>query len=131
MAPNSHKRRDLIQNLIITLLAVTAMLLFTQTQFFSLGSNVIGSYFHVLSGANTSSNSADRQVVGLTAPVRVAVTGDYGRYANIQLTTADEDFLPLGNLLGEALGSAHTYEPCGEAEFLQAAQNVAVASSTS
>ena len=57
----------------------------------------------------------------LAAPVRVAVTGSYGRYGSAAMTTGDREFAdPLGRCLAEALGSARDYAECTEAEFLAA-----------
>ncbi len=110
------KYRNLIQNLTITLLSVSAVALFTQTQLYSLD----------LTGTGEQAAGAASQVIsnapaGLTAPVRIAVTGDYGRYGSVALTTADDRFAdPLGRRLLEALGSARDYAACAKEDFLRA-----------
>lgn len=108
--------RDMGQNLLIVLLSISAVVLFTQTQLYSLGLHDRAA----LSG--TAQPVADAaQAAVLTAPVRVAVTGTYGRYGNVTLTTGAEDFTdPLGRRLAEALGSAGDYLPCGREAFLEA-----------
>lgn len=113
---NQQKWRDLVQNIIIVLLSVSAVVLFAQTQLYSLG-------LHESAAAlgGTAQPTAAEAPQSLTAPVRVAVTGTYGRYGNIALTTGDESFAdPLGRCLSEALGSAREYLPCGEQAFLDA-----------
>lgn len=115
MDDQRRNRRNLVQNILITLLTVTAAALFTQTQLYSLGLD---------RGASTFSGAAQPaavQAAELTAPVRVAVTGSYGRYGSAALTTGSEAFADaLGRRLAEALGSARDYLPCTEGEFLAA-----------
>lgn len=111
----SRNRRNLIQNILITLLALSAAALFTQTQLYSL---------ELAADADAGSAAPSVSAAGaaeLTAPVRVAVTGDYGRYGSAALTTGDESFTdPLGRRLLEALGSARDYTACTEEDFLRA-----------
>ena len=93
------RRRDFIQNITITLLALSALFLFSRTQFFQLGSAAGSSYWQRLT-TSASSDSADVDLSdSLSAPVRTAVTGEYGRYGSVSLTTADEDFIPIKTLL--------------------------------
>lgn len=111
-----RSRRDLIQNIVITLLFLSAAALFTQTQLYSLD---LGESAVLPGGGQTV--AAPAQTAALTAPVRVAVTGTYGRFCSVTLTTGMEEFAdPLGRRLAEALGSARSYAPCTEAEFLDA-----------
>ena len=69
------KHIGILQNLLITLLTVSAVLLFAQTQWYNL--DLAGTYLDTLSG----STGADtvQESFSLSAPVRVAVTGTYGR----------------------------------------------------
>lgn len=120
MKEHIHRQRDFLQNITIALLSVTAVLLFTQTQVHNL--NADSSYLFLLSGADTAT-SADTAVQSngsLSAPVRVAVTGPYGRYGSVALTTSDETFEPLRTLLEQALGSAQAYTPVDTQAFLGA-----------
>ena len=127
MEEKRRKRRDFIQNVSIALLSVTAVLLFAQTQLYLLGTHAGSSYLGLLSG---SSSQTDTVIPGqqstLTAPVRIAVTGTYGRYGNVALTTADDAFRPLAGLLREVLGSARTPKVCAEGEFLDALSGASV-----
>lgn len=109
MNQNQHPRRDFLQNITITLLTVSAVLLFAQTQLYNLGAGT--DYF----GRFASSISTDAPTsvqIPLSAPVRIAVTGPYGRFGNTTLSTNQSEFEPLGTLLNEVLGSAKVFEPC-------------------
>lgn len=114
-----HKRRDFFQNIAIVLLTLSAVALFTQTQLYNLRDGN-GRYLEDLLSSSKSilpGGSATPELRGFSAPVRVAVTGTYGRYGNISLTTADEAFSPLRTLLGEVLGSARAFVSCSESTF--------------
>lgn len=113
MREQRRDRRNLVQNLLITLLALSAAVLFTQTQLYNL--NLTTS--EAPSGpAQSAAPAAD-----LAAPVRTAVTGDYGRCGGLTCTTGDPVFAdPLGRRLLEALGSARDYAPCSRGDFLRA-----------
>lgn len=113
MEEQRRNRRNLVQNLLITLLSLSAAVLFTQTQLYNLD----------LATGEAAAGPAQSAApaAGLTAPVRAAVTGDYGRHGGVALTTGDPDFTdPLGRRLLEALGSARDYSPCTPADFLRA-----------
>ena len=56
----------------------------------------------------------------LSAPVRAAVTGEYGRYGSISLTTDSESFTPIKTLLREVLGSARSRTDSSAAAFRSA-----------
>ena len=117
-----RKRRDLIQNIAIVVLSLSAVLLFAQSQIHNLISDQ-GMLTEHLSGTAPADSSA--QQVPLTAPVRVAVTGVYDRYG-AYLTTDAEDFSDLGLLLKESLGSAGTLTPCRAEDFLSALSGTSV-----
>ena len=125
MEDSRRQRRDFLQNVIIVLLALSAVALFAQTQLYNLGAT---RYISQLTGADTAGETASAaQSTDLVAPVRVAVTGTYGRCGKVTLTTADEEFTSsLGRLLGDALGSAKSYTACSEQEFQQALNNSSV-----
>lgn len=114
MEEQRRNRRNLIQNILITLLALLAAALFTQTQLYNLD---------LTTGAAPAAGPAQSAgpAAELSAPVRTAVTGDYGRCGGMALTTGDAGFAdPLGRRLLEALGSARDYVPCTGADFLRA-----------
>lgn len=116
MEEQRRNRRNFIQNIIITLLSLSAVALFTQTQLYSLDLAAGYEQAESVPGQAVSAAAAD-----LTAPVRVAVTGDFGRYGSTALTTADDAFTdPLGRRLLEALGSARDYTACAASDFLRA-----------
>ena len=123
MNDKRRQRRDFLQNLAITVLAVSAVLLFAQTQLYSLGSET--SLRRFLSGsAQANSSAVSRQDLSMTAPVRVAVSGPYGRYGSITATTGEDEL--LRDLLREVLGSTGTFTLCGQEEFLQSLQGTSV-----
>ncbi len=98
--------RDFIQNITITLLLLSALFLFSRTQFFQLGAAAGSGTWQRLT-APAGDQTADAPASDtLSAPVRAAVTGEYGRYGSVSLTTDSEDFTPVKTLLREVLGSA-------------------------
>lgn len=114
------RKRDLIQNITITLLAVSALFLFSKTQLFQLGVGAAGGYWQRLSVSNGGTAADTALSDSLSAPVRVAVTGAYGRYGSVSMTTADEDFIPVGTLLREVLGSAREQTDSSQSAFQNA-----------
>ena len=120
MSERTRKRRDFIQNITIALLCVSAVLLFAQTQIYSLG--VSGGLLSFLSENElpTSSANTGQSAASLTAPVRVAAASNFGRYGSVTLTTDDDSFEPLRGLLEQALSSAQDYTASSESLFFQA-----------
>lgn len=113
MREQRQDRRNLVQNLLITLLALSAAVLFTQTQLYNLNLTT--------SEAPSGPAQSAAPAAELAAPVRTAVTGDYGRCGGLTCTTGDPVFAdPLGRRLLEALGSARDYAPCSRGDFLRA-----------
>lgn len=120
-----RKRRDFLQNIAIVVLTLSAVALFVQTQLYNL--NQDNDYFRSLSAGSTASQSTPTSLADLSAPVRIAVTGDYGHYGNVQMTTTDKAFTEsLRSLLRGALGSAQTFTPCSGEEFLSAISGVSI-----
>lgn len=113
MGEQRRDRRNLVQNILITLLALSAAVLFTQTQLYNLNLTT--------SEAPPGPAQSAAPAAELAAPVRTAVTGDYGRCGDLTCTTGDPVFAdPLGRRLLEALGSARDYAPCSRGDFLRA-----------
>ena len=113
MEEKRRNRRNLVQNVLITLLALSAAVLFTQTQLYNLNLTT--------SEAPPGPAQSAAPAAELAAPVRTAVTGDYGRCGGLTCTTGDPVFAdPLGRRLLEALGSARDYAPCSRGDFLRA-----------
>lgn len=121
-------RRDTLQNIAITLLAVSAVLLFIQTQSYMLSPDdgFVGNLFQ--SGTPGTDTSSQTTAAALSAPVRVAVSGTYGRYGDITLSTGDTDRFGrlLSPLLSEALGSGQSFSPCTRTDFLSALSRASV-----
>lgn len=123
MEAKKRSRRDFIQNITITLLSLLAVVLFVRTQVY--GRDLPA--FSSLSGtASTAGTVTATETSGLTAPVRVAVSGSYGRYGSITFTTASDGFSPLGSLLGEVLGTPLTCTETTQEELLTALQSPSV-----
>jgi len=108
-------RRNTLQNFLIALLSITAALLLVQLLYVGSDSQSLLDRFLAPSAAAQTTEAA--ALTDLSAPVRVAVTGPYGRYGALSLATNDKDFSALGGLLREALGSAGTPESCAESDF--------------
>lgn len=109
MNERSRTRRDFIQNITIAVLTVSAVLLFTQTQISNLGAS--STLSRIFSGPDVQSSSVitpQQDAVSPGAPVRVAAASTYGRYGGVAMTTSDEEFLPLRQLLEQALGSVQS-----------------------
>lgn len=127
MTDKRRKRRDHIQNITIVLLSISAVLLFAQTQMYNLGSSLSSGYWSFLTSPDSQTDqNTSSQDIPLSAPVQVAVTGPYGRFGSVTLTTTDEAFAPLRSLLEQALGSARTYTACDRKAFLAALQSTSV-----
>ena len=101
MDANRRRRRNLIQNIAIAALSLSAVLLFAQLQIYNLAPPEDSHYLDRLMG--TLSDDSPTQLREFPAPVRVVITDSYGRYGNLSLSTASADFSALG--LREALGS--------------------------
>lgn len=122
---NRAKWRDTAQNIVITLLALSAVLLFSQTQFFHLSSSTGRSYFDT-TPAGTDSAVSNPETGTLAVPVRLVVSDEYRHSGSITLTVQDEAFLPLKGLLREVLGSSHAPAASNREAFAAALQNSSV-----
>ena len=121
MNQNQRDRRNFFQNILITLLSLSAVLLFIATQI-----NNREVLFSPLPENNVSSGNSREESSSLAAPVRVAVSGSYGRFGSIALSTASEEFSPLGSLLEEALNTAQSFNPCSREDFFSALENPSI-----
>lgn len=124
MSERARRRRDFLQNITIVLLALTAVLLFALTQMNSLGTG----FLQLFSGGDlpVSDARANGGTPALTAPVRVAVSGPFGRYGSVTLTTDSEDFAPLRGLLGQALSGGRSFAGVDSQAFLDALEGTSV-----
>lgn len=119
------KWRDTAQNIIITLLSLSAVILFSQTQFFHLGTTTGRSYFQISSpGINAAVPAISSDT--LSAPVRLVITDEYRHSGSVTLTTTDETFQPWKTLMSEVLGSAHTPVTSNRETFANALQQPSV-----
>lgn len=127
MNDRKSSRRDFIQNISIAVLTVSAVLLFVQSQIYHLGTS--SSFSRLFSGPDIQSGtviSQQQDEDSLSAPVRIAVANTYGRYGDVAMTTEDEDFLFLRQLLEQALGSAQTMTISSSHAFLSALSRTSV-----
>lgn len=118
MDAKRRNHRDFLQNIIISLLSLSAVILIAQTQIYSLGDS--SEYFQQFLGGDSAEANTAVQSVSLSSPLRAAVSGTYGRYGDVDLVTSDESFRQLGSLLGEALGSAQQSISCSQESFAAA-----------
>ena len=125
MENNRRNRLNFLQNISITLLTISAVVLFAQTQFYNMGKD-LSEIMSLLDPAPAGNSVTVSQTSVLTAPLRVTVSDTYGRYGNISITTGDEEFAPLDSLLKVTLGSARDYAACSGADYLQAFSSTSV-----
>ena len=85
-----HKRRNLIQNIVIACLTVSAVFLFAQLQLYNLDTTEDPHYLERLTG--TLPDESPSQLREFPAPVRVVITDSYGRYGSLDLTTNSTAF---------------------------------------
>ncbi|MCI2056045.1 MAG: hypothetical protein LKJ86_02755 [Oscillibacter sp.] len=111
------QRKNTVQNVLIVLLSVSAVLMFIRTQilFRENGNRYLTDLFSAQ--APTWESSVPTELTEISAPVQLAATGAYGLYGNLRLSTTDESFTQPGSLLRMALGSAGSSEKCSESEF--------------
>ena len=117
-----RRRRNLIQNIAIVLLSVSAVLLFAQLQLYNLDNSEDQSYLQRLAGGLSSASPTDLRE--FPAPVRVVITDSYGRYGSLGLTTSSDGFSALG--LREALGSVQTLSPATMDQFRAALSGTSI-----
>jgi hypothetical protein len=116
MDQQAKRRRNLLQNIAIILLTASAVMLFVQAQLYNLRSDT-GYLSSLFSSGSVQKTQSVSGLTDLAMPVRVAVTGAYGRWADLSLTTISEDFSQPGNFLMEALGSAGAMRDCSVDDF--------------
>ena len=117
-----HKRRNLIQNIAIALLSVSAVLLFAQLQLYNLDTREDSRYLDRLMG--TLPADTPTELREFPAPVRVVLTDSYGRYGSLGFTTNSDGFAALG--LREALSSVQSLVPVSEDSFRAALSGVSI-----
>ena len=127
MNETQKSRRDFIQNIAIAVLTVSAVLLFVQSQAYTLGAS--SSFSKLFSGPDVQTGTTvvpQQEDASLSIPVHVSVASSYGRYGDISITTADDEFLSLRHLLEQALGSAQSVSLSTSQTFLSALSGTSV-----
>ena len=117
-----RRRRNLIQNIAIALLSVSAVLLFAQLQLYNLDTREDSRYLDRLMG--TLPADTPTELREFPAPVRVVLTDSYGRYGSLGFTTNSDGFAALG--LREALSSVQGLVPVSEDSFRAALSGVSI-----
>ena len=94
-----------LQNTVIALLFALMVLLLLQGQ--DTGQERLAAFFESISASSPVQTGSEDETVGRgIAPVRVVLTGSYGRCGYMQITTHSEVYESAGTLLSEAVGSA-------------------------
>ena len=121
----SKSQLNVLQNLIISFLSVSALTLFLLLQLDFRPAELLSALFPsentVLNGSSPPGSPAPPQNTA-----RLAVSGDSGRQGRIHLTTGDDGFAGAGNLLQEALGSAGVFTASSEADFRAALERTSL-----
>ncbi len=117
-----RRRRNLVQNIAIALLSVSAVLLFAQLQLYNLDTREDSRYLDRLMG--TLPADTPTELREFPAPVRVVLTDSYGRYGSLGFTTNSDGFAALG--LREALSSVQSLVPVSEDSFRAALSGVSI-----
>lgn len=113
-------RINFLQNVLIILLSVSALLLFIYQQLDPQTSSYFASLLPSMQTESDASDKSPESLTSLQAVARAAVSGTYGRYGDLHLTNTSDDFAGIRNLLQEALGSAGTLTSCSERDLRKA-----------
>ena len=108
-----QKHINTLQNILILLLSVSALFLFILQQ----KESSLASFLTTEQTSPSATTSSAESLTSLEAVIRTAVSGTYGRYGDLHMTTTSDGFAGIRNLLQEALGSAGTPSGCSEQDF--------------
>lgn len=120
------RHRDFIQNITITLLTLSAVFLFSRTQFFQLGAAAGSDYCSTSPRPSAAAKrtrlcpTASLPRCGWRSPASTADTG------SVSLTTGGEEFTPVKTLLREVIGSARSLSDSSWAVFRAALETPSV-----
>ncbi len=130
MTKKNRSRINLLQNLTIVLLTLSSIFLYARSQFYSLGLSPEGGELGRFTPSAPMAALPGDLHSAMSIPLRIAVTGPYGRSSDLRMSTSDPDFEPLGTLLNEVLGSAKAFSACSEEDFLGALMGAGIARET-
>ncbi|MBQ9348076.1 MAG: hypothetical protein IJT94_12195 [Oscillibacter sp.] len=120
---NRSERLDFFQNVTITLLSVSAVLLFSQTEMFRMAWKTAEESF-LLASRIPSRVSTE---AALSVPVRLAAAGSYGRHGDLFLTTDSPLFQSTRTLLAAAFSHSEAqWEEIPRADFLRSLDAVSL-----
>ena len=117
MENKKRDRLDRLQNLLIVLLSLSAMVLFVITQSASLGLRWNPDQFAALSDSAAAAPGESATLADLAAPIHVAVGSGGSRFGAGYTTTDNTALSHLYTLMGSALGSAEERTGCSESAF--------------
>ena len=118
----SAKRVNRIQNLVIALLTLSALLLFANLPMFGTLSDqsLLALARDRIRRENLPAETDASGAAALAFPVRMVYTNGFARLGADAITTLSDEFEHAGTYLGEALGSAYDAELISEDAFLDA-----------
>lgn len=122
-AQNDRARRmNRVQNVVIVLLTLTAMLMFASLPIFGpLSDRSLLSLARNGARLEKAESVPDAvEAPRLTIPVRMVYSNSFERLDSSALTTLSDEFESAGTFLGEAIGSAGSVSPVRETVFLSA-----------
>lgn len=109
----SKKYINILQNILILLLSASALFLVIRQQ----TESPLASFLTTGQTSTAAADTSEESLTSVEAMVRIAVSGAYGRYGDLHMTSTSDGFAGIRNLLQEALGSAGTPVICSEEDF--------------
>ena len=123
MTEHARASLDFRQNLSIAMLSVMAVFLFSRTELFHLGWEMMSRNFQAVSEPSVSEQE-EALPYALSVPVRFAATGVYGgvygRYVRVDMSAGDRAFRSARLLFGDALGESGDFQETSQDAFLLA-----------
>lgn len=113
---------NLLQNLLILLLSASALFLFIRQQ----TENPLATFLLSSQTTTNTGDTAEGSLLSVESVVRIAVSGAYGRYGDLHMTSTSDGFAGIRNLLQEALGSAGAPSACTQQDFRSALDSVSL-----
>lgn len=110
------KAIDRLQNLVIAVLSVSAIVLLLQTPLF--GDFSSGGFSSLFSQHGSPGALSSAEAIASPAPVRIVLSNNFVRYGADNAATSDALFESAGAFLSEALGSAQEEKSADEADFI-------------
>ena len=123
---NKASRVNLLQNIAIALLGLSALLLLLRVISYETGRHGSLSSLPDLVSSGQAENTTSTDLTGMAAPFNLVITNEYG-HSGYLLASGDEAGLEqITSLLREALGSAYSPQSASDARFREALGNPGV-----